>query len=57
VTPAGFTDGGLPVGLQLVGRHRRDGALLSVGAAIEDAFGHSRLDPLQPDMDPTRLEA
>jgi amidase len=45
VTPAGFTESGLPVGVQLVGRHRRDGALLSVGAAIEDAFGYTEVEP------------
>jgi amidase len=31
--PAGFTDGGLPVGLQLVGRHRGEASLLRLAAA------------------------
>jgi amidase len=37
--PAGFTPEGLPVGLQLVGRHRGEARLLSLAAALE-----SRLD-------------
>jgi amidase len=37
--PAGFTDGGLPVGLQLVGRRRGDWDLLAVAHAFESATG------------------
>ncbi len=41
--PAGFSANGLPVGLQLVGRHRRELALLEVAAAIEAVTGcHER---------------
>jgi amidase len=41
--PAGFSAGGLPVGLQLVGRHRGELALLEVAAAIEAVTGcHER---------------
>jgi amidase len=42
--PAGFTSGGLPVGLQIVGRHRGDRALLQVAHAFEQAtrFGTRR---------------
>ncbi|MFI5660386.1 amidase [Streptomyces sp. NPDC051684] len=35
--PAGRTQGGLPVGVQLIGRHLADGALLDVCAAYEEA--------------------
>jgi Asp-tRNA(Asn)/Glu-tRNA(Gln) amidotransferase A subunit family amidase len=32
--PAGFTAGGLPVGLQLVGHHGTDDRLLSIAGAV-----------------------
>ena len=35
--PAGFTDDGLPVGLQLIGRHQGELALLQMGHAFEQA--------------------
>jgi aspartyl-tRNA(Asn)/glutamyl-tRNA(Gln) amidotransferase subunit A len=35
--PAGFTEGGLPVGLQIVGRHLADAAVLAASAAFESA--------------------
>jgi aspartyl-tRNA(Asn)/glutamyl-tRNA(Gln) amidotransferase subunit A len=35
--PAGFTDGGLPVGLQIVGRHLDDPLVLRASAAFEAA--------------------
>ncbi|KPI20494.1 Amidase [Actinobacteria bacterium OK074] len=35
--PAGFTPGGLPVGLQVVGPHRQDLAVLRAGYAFEQA--------------------
>ena len=40
--PAGWTDTGLPVGLQLVGRHLEERRLLSVAAAFEAAFDCGR---------------
>jgi len=46
--PAGFTPGGLPVGLQLVGRRRADWHLLAVAAAFEQATGHARAAPSLP---------
>jgi aspartyl-tRNA(Asn)/glutamyl-tRNA(Gln) amidotransferase subunit A len=35
--PAGFTEGGLPVGMQIVGRHLDDGLVLKASAAFEAA--------------------
>jgi amidase len=35
--PCGFTAGGLPVGLQIVGRHRQEAAVLAAAAAFERA--------------------
>jgi amidase len=43
--PAGFTPGGLPIGLQLVGRHRGDLALLRLAAGIERGLGLERRAP------------
>ena len=37
--PAGFTDDGLPIGLQLVGRHRGEAALLRLARAFTEATG------------------
>jgi amidase len=43
--PGGFTPEGLPVGLQLVGRHREEAELLAYAAAFEAATGHGRRRP------------
>lgn len=46
--PVGFTDTGLPVGLQLIGRPRGEGRLLQVAKAIEEALalGTGPIDPV-----------
>ena len=43
---AGFTDGGLPVGLQVVGPQHADVAVLRALALLEDALAIDRLAPL-----------
>ena len=46
--PAGFTGGGLPVGLQLVGRPRGDRALLELAHRFEQANPAGQLKPRLP---------
>jgi amidase len=43
--PCGFTDEGLPVGMQIVGRHRAEFALLQIAHAFEQATGFGRRRP------------
>ena len=45
--PCGFTQAGLPVGLQMVGRSRGEGVLLSHAGLLEDALAlkHLPIDP------------
>ena len=43
--PCGFSREGLPVGLQIVGRHHRDFAVLQLAHAFELATGHGRRRP------------
>lgn len=43
--PAGFTSGGLPIGIQIVGRHRDDWSLLQLAHAFEQATQHGRKRP------------
>jgi amidase len=43
--PAGFTNDGLPVGLQIVGRARDDWGVLQLAYAFEEATGHWRQRP------------
>ena len=45
--PAGFMPGGLPVGRQLVGRHRGDRRLLEHAAAWEAATGYTARPPVK----------
>jgi amidase len=40
--PCGFTVGGLPVGLQIVGRHRAEFSVLQLAHAFEQASGIRR---------------
>jgi amidase len=44
--PAGFTAEGLPVGVQIVGRHRDDFGVLQIGHAFEQATGFGKKRPL-----------
>lgn len=43
--PAGFTADGLPVGLQIVGRHRDDFGVLQLAHAFEEATGFGKKRP------------
>jgi amidase len=43
--PCGFTDEGLPVGMQIVGRHRGEFELLQIAHAFEQATGFGRKRP------------
>ncbi len=43
--PAGFTDDGLPVGLQIVGRHQCEWSVLQLAHAFEQATGFYRRRP------------
>lgn len=43
--PCGFTPEGLPVGVQIVGRHRQEGSVLRLAYAFEQATGYWRRHP------------
>ncbi len=43
--PGGFTPDGLPVGLQIVGRHRDELSVLQLAYAFEQATGHGKRRP------------
>jgi amidase len=43
--PGGFTAGGLPVGVQIVGRHHDDWGVLQLAHAFEQATGHGKRRP------------
>lgn len=47
--PCGFTEEGLPVGIQIVGRYRQEHALLQLAHAFESATQHWRRAPVLPD--------
>jgi amidase len=46
--PAGFTPEGLPVGIQIVGRHRDDLGVLQIAHAFEQATGFGSRRPPDP---------
>jgi amidase len=46
--PAGFTREGLPIGLQIVGRHQEDWSVLQIAHAYEQARGSLRPPSLTP---------
>lgn len=46
--PAGFTDDGLPVGLQMIGPARGEARLLAGAKALEDVLGLRDLTPIDP---------
>ena len=43
--PAGFTDDGLPVGVQIVGRYQDDVGVLQIAYAFEQATGFGQRRP------------
>jgi len=43
--PCGFTRGGLPIGLQIIGRPFQEAGLLAIARAYEQAHGWSRRNP------------
>jgi amidase len=45
--PAGFSRPGLPVGLQIVARHRDEWSLLQLAHAFEQATGHGKRRPVR----------
>jgi len=44
--PVGFSDGGLPIGMQIIGRPFDEGTILNVGHAYEQATDWPRLAPI-----------
>ena len=48
--PAGFTDGGVPVGIEIVGYPYREADLLSLAYAFEQATHHRKPPVCAPEM-------
>ena len=44
--PGGFTSNGLPVGVQIVGRHHDEWSILQLGHAFEEATQHGKKRPV-----------
>jgi aspartyl-tRNA(Asn)/glutamyl-tRNA(Gln) amidotransferase subunit A len=44
--PCGFSEGGLPLGMQILGAPRNEEMLLRIGAALEDAMALNRAYPV-----------
>jgi len=47
-TPAGFTKGGLPVGLQIIGPPQAEARVLAAAALMEEEMGLAKLVPISP---------
>ena len=43
--PCGFSEGGLPLGMQILGAPRNEDMVLRIGAALEDAIALNRACP------------
>jgi len=52
--PGGFTRAGLPVGVQIVGRHRADWSVLQLAHAFEQATQHGKTHPPLVTANPPR---
>jgi amidase len=50
--PAGFTPEGLPVGIQIVGRHQDDLGVLQIAHAFEQATGFGKRRPAIAESSP-----
>lgn len=55
--PAGFTDGGLPIGMEMVGRTLEDARLVAFGYALEQATDHRREPAATPPLENGRAAA
>ena len=51
--PCGFTESGLPIGIQIVAPPRHEARLLSFGARLQEIFGVARKLPIFPQANPS----
>ena len=51
--PCGFTESGLPIGIQIVAPPRHETRLLSFGARLQEIFGVARKLPMSPQANPS----